>query len=301
MYVSMYLYNIRIYYAFGSANLVLCDCDFAILRNDITHPHTTPISTGRRQRWCALSKSEEVAPPGRQRPYHAENTSSRPITEVKQHRARLVLGWVTAWEHRVSLSFCNARFGLLHVAPSSSPSPESRFFTCPCSPQNEHFSSVPFLDIRRQSEILNATPAAVRCPFSGIKRNMYGGPALVNDKKSGFKAKKINVVVGALSRARCTKWPDANSLGPFAGGIHRCRPRFAQCFLQLTEQRVMWNIPSPKLSSQLSKTDVRACPKLQCHIFYCLDAPKLTDNEEHKESRKVGESPTNRRSYSQSY
>ena len=41
----------------------------------------------------------------RQRPYHAENTSSRPITEVKQHRARLVLGWVTAWEHRVSLSF----------------------------------------------------------------------------------------------------------------------------------------------------------------------------------------------------
>ena len=40
----------------------------------------------------------------RQRPYHAENTSSRPITEVKQHRARLVLGWVTAWEHRVPLS-----------------------------------------------------------------------------------------------------------------------------------------------------------------------------------------------------
>ena len=42
-----------------------------------------------------------------QRPYHAENTSSRPITEVKQHRARLVLGWVTAWEHRVSLTFCS--------------------------------------------------------------------------------------------------------------------------------------------------------------------------------------------------
>ena len=35
------------------------------------------------------------------RPYHVENTSSRPITEVKQRRARLVLGWVTAWEHRV--------------------------------------------------------------------------------------------------------------------------------------------------------------------------------------------------------
>ena len=35
------------------------------------------------------------------RPYHVENTSSRLITEVKQRRARLVLGWVTAWEYRV--------------------------------------------------------------------------------------------------------------------------------------------------------------------------------------------------------
>ena len=40
----------------------------------------------------------------RQRPYHVENTGSRPITEVKQRRARLVLGWVTAWEHRVQLA-----------------------------------------------------------------------------------------------------------------------------------------------------------------------------------------------------
>ena len=38
----------------------------------------------------------------RLRPYHVEYTSSRPITEVKQRRARLVLGWVTAWEYRVS-------------------------------------------------------------------------------------------------------------------------------------------------------------------------------------------------------
>ena len=38
------------------------------------------------------------------RPYHVENTGSRPITEVKQRRARLVLGWVTAWEHRVQLA-----------------------------------------------------------------------------------------------------------------------------------------------------------------------------------------------------
>ena len=39
----------------------------------------------------------------RQRPYHVENTGSRPITEVKQPRAQLVLVWVTAWEHRVLL------------------------------------------------------------------------------------------------------------------------------------------------------------------------------------------------------
>jgi hypothetical protein len=34
---------------------------------------------------------------------------SRPITEVKQRRGRSVLGWVTAWEHRVPLppnTFC---------------------------------------------------------------------------------------------------------------------------------------------------------------------------------------------------
>ena len=40
----------------------------------------------------------------RQRPYHVEYTGSRPITEVKQRWARLVLGWVTAWEHRVLLA-----------------------------------------------------------------------------------------------------------------------------------------------------------------------------------------------------
>ena len=39
-----------------------------------------------------------------QRPYHAENTSSRPIPEVKQHWARLVLGWETAWEPLVQLA-----------------------------------------------------------------------------------------------------------------------------------------------------------------------------------------------------
>ena len=39
-----------------------------------------------------------------QRPHHDESTGSRPITEVKHHRARSVLGWVTAWEHRVLLT-----------------------------------------------------------------------------------------------------------------------------------------------------------------------------------------------------
>ena len=50
------------------------------------------------------SRSPILALPLCQRPYHIENTSSRPITEVKQCWARLVLGWVTAWEHRVLLA-----------------------------------------------------------------------------------------------------------------------------------------------------------------------------------------------------
>ena len=39
----------------------------------------------------------------RQRPYHVGTTGSRSITKVKLRRAWLVLGWVTAWEHRVLL------------------------------------------------------------------------------------------------------------------------------------------------------------------------------------------------------
>ena len=39
-----------------------------------------------------------------QRPYHVENIGSRPITEVKQNWAWLVLGWVTAWEHHLLLA-----------------------------------------------------------------------------------------------------------------------------------------------------------------------------------------------------
>ncbi len=40
----------------------------------------------------------------RQRPYHVESTSSRPITEVKQRWAQLVLGRETAWELWVLLA-----------------------------------------------------------------------------------------------------------------------------------------------------------------------------------------------------
>ena len=38
-------------------------------------------------------------------PYHAENTPSRPIWQVKQRWARLVLGSETAWESRVWKAF----------------------------------------------------------------------------------------------------------------------------------------------------------------------------------------------------
>ncbi len=41
----------------------------------------------------------------RQRPYHAESTGSHLNTEVKQRWAKLVLGWETAWEHWVPLTF----------------------------------------------------------------------------------------------------------------------------------------------------------------------------------------------------
>ncbi len=40
----------------------------------------------------------------RQRPYHVESTSSRPITEVKQRWAQLVFGRETAWELWVLLA-----------------------------------------------------------------------------------------------------------------------------------------------------------------------------------------------------
>ena len=38
-------------------------------------------------------------------PHHVGTTRSRQIPEVKQRRARLVLGRVTTWEHRVCYNF----------------------------------------------------------------------------------------------------------------------------------------------------------------------------------------------------
>ena len=57
-----------------------------------------------RKRNARTQYSQSFTSLSRQRPYHVENTGSRPITEVKQRWARLVLGWVTAWEHRVLLA-----------------------------------------------------------------------------------------------------------------------------------------------------------------------------------------------------
>ena len=47
------------------------------------------------------------------RPYHVECTGSRPITEVKQNWAWLVLGWETAWEHQVCRLLFKAKVFLL--------------------------------------------------------------------------------------------------------------------------------------------------------------------------------------------
>ena len=52
-------------------------------------------------------------------PYHVENTSSRLITEVKQHWAMLVLGWVTAWEYTVSYTFSHFNQLSWKMAPLS--------------------------------------------------------------------------------------------------------------------------------------------------------------------------------------
>ena len=46
-------------------------------------------------KWCIGGFSNGL------RPYHPEHARSRPISEAKQGRAWLVLGWETAWEYQV--------------------------------------------------------------------------------------------------------------------------------------------------------------------------------------------------------
>src|SRR5678816_1026997 len=50
-------------------------------------------------------KTKKIPQISSQRPYHVENTASRPISEVKQGCVWLVLGWETAWEHQILLAF----------------------------------------------------------------------------------------------------------------------------------------------------------------------------------------------------
>ena len=45
-----------------------------------------------------LTYSQKIAIIFHNRSYHDENTASRPICEVKHHRAQSVLGWGTTWE-----------------------------------------------------------------------------------------------------------------------------------------------------------------------------------------------------------
>ena len=53
--------------------------------------------------WCGRVSYKRACVDGflRLRPYHPENARSRPISEAKQGRAWLVLGWETAWEYQV--------------------------------------------------------------------------------------------------------------------------------------------------------------------------------------------------------
>ena len=62
----------------------------------------------------------------RRRPYRVECTRSLSTSEVKQHRARLVLGWGTAWEH-------------LRVLPAFAPLPHTHTHPHPQQPVGQRF------------------------------------------------------------------------------------------------------------------------------------------------------------------
>ena len=85
------------------------------LRHDFSATHThTHIQTGEQTRptrsdrnCCSPDGNQLVAVLFRQRPYSVEHTRSHLNSEVKQPKARSVLGWGTAWEVlRVLLAFC---------------------------------------------------------------------------------------------------------------------------------------------------------------------------------------------------
>ena len=102
------------------------------------------------------------------RPYHVENASSRPITEAKQRRAQLVLGWVTAWEYWVLQTFDYFPFLQLKVMLHSLPyhqyellevnffglSTPPPFLTLPPSiiPKRQHMQACFLQQKRRQKE-----------------------------------------------------------------------------------------------------------------------------------------------------
>ena len=101
----------------------------------------------------------------RQRPYHVESTGSRPITEVKQRRARLVLGWVTAWEPRVLLASHFAPFPKLYSALLqwiclSKDNFETSFFIYAILMHvwSCHFASIVFSDFKCNAVFLAWTP-----------------------------------------------------------------------------------------------------------------------------------------------
>ena len=73
------------------------------------HTHTQANKRARRSNrtCCSPDGNQIVAVPFRQRPYSVEHTRSHLNSEVKQPKARSVLGWGTAWEVlRVLLAFC---------------------------------------------------------------------------------------------------------------------------------------------------------------------------------------------------
>ena len=68
------------------------------------------------------------------RPYRVECTGSLPTSEVKRHRARLVLGWGTAWEHlKVLPAFSKGIKLMLVISARASARACARVCACACA------------------------------------------------------------------------------------------------------------------------------------------------------------------------